>query len=158
MSSLVLFAFLFSCARPVTTSTINAPAETYTGPVAVLPDGYQVRIELAADDDTRARGLMYRDRVPAGTGMLFLFAQSGEYPFWMKNTLVPLDMIWLDEARRVVHVASSVPPCKADPCPSYPPNAQAKYVLELGAGEAAKHRVANGATLTFERLGNVVVR
>jgi len=158
MPSLVLLAFLFSCARPVTTSTINAPAETYTGPVAVLPDGYQVRIELVADDDTRAQGLMYRDRVPAGTGMLFLFAQSGEYPFWMKNTLVPLDMIWLDEARRVVHVASSVPPCKADPCPSYPPNAQAKYVLELGAGEAAKHRVANGATLTFERLGNVVVR
>ncbi len=157
-SAALLVALVLTCGRSVTQATPPPPAETYTGPIAVLPDGYQVRIELATDDDTRERGLMFRDRVPAGTGMLFMFTQAGEYPFWMKNTLVPLDMIWLDDQRKVVHVASNVPPCKADPCPSYPPNATAKYVLELGAGEAARHRVVNGATLAFERLGNVVVR
>lgn len=142
----------------MTTNSPPVPAEQYSGPIAVLPDGYQVKIELAADDDARAQGLMFRDRVPQGTGMLFLFPQPGDYPFWMKNTLVPLDMIWLDGQKRVVHVAANVPPCKADPCPSYPPNATAGYVLELGAGEAAKHRVVVGSTLAFERLGNVVVR
>lgn len=101
---------------------------------------------------------MFRDRVPEGTGMLFFFRDSGEYPFWMKNTLVPLDMIWLDDQRRVVHVEPNVPPCKADPCPSYPPHAAAKYVLELGAGQAAKHQVTNGTTLRFNHVENVVVR
>lgn len=132
--------------------------QPYNGPTVVLPDGSTVQIELATDDDTRAQGLMFRDRVPEGTGMLFLFPEAGDFPFWMKNTLVPLDMIWIDDQRRVVHVEHDVPPCKADPCPSYPPHAVAKYVLELGAGQAAKHRVANGSTLKFNRLDNVVVR
>lgn len=130
----------------------------YSGPAITLPDGFNVHIELAIDEDTRARGLMFRDRVPEGTGMLFVFPQVGDYAFWMKNTLVPLDMIWIDESRRVVHVEPNVPPCKADPCPSYPPNARAKYVLELGAGQAAKHHVTNGSTLTFDRIGNVTAQ
>lgn len=153
-SAALVVALLITCSKPVST-TLSQP---YTGSLITLPDGYAVRIEAAADDPTRAQGLMYRDRVPAGTGMLFLFPQSGDYPFWMKNTLVPLDMIWIDEQKRVVHVESNVPPCKADPCPNYPPHSQAKYVLELGAGEAGKHRVANGSTLKFERLDNIVVR
>ena len=140
------------------TAPPSATVHSYNGPIAVLPDGSVVRIEVANDDDTRAQGLMFRDRVPEGTGMLFMFAQSGDFPFWMKNTLVPLDMIWIDDQKRVVHVEHDVPPCKADPCPSYPPHAVAKYVLELGAGQAAKHRVVNGSTLTFQRIDDVVVR
>ena len=139
-------------------STSASAPEPYNGPRIILPDGFGIHAEVATDDDTRARGLMFRDRIPEGTGMLFVFPQSGDYPFWMKNTLVPLDMIWLDEQRRVVHVAHDVPPCKADPCPNYPPGANAKYVLELGGGQARKHRVDNGATLKFERLDNLVVR
>lgn len=132
-------------------------AEPYSGPIVVLPDGHQVRVEIAANDETRTQGLMFRDRVPPGTGMLFLFPQTGHYPFWMKNTFVPLDMIWIDEGRRVVHVHADVPPCKADPCPSYPPDAQARYVLELGAGEAGKHLLTTGTTLTFERIDHIAV-
>ncbi len=134
------------------------PQDTHSGPRIILPDDFAVRVEAVTDDSTRSQGLMFRDRVPEGTGMLFVFVESGEYPFWMKNTLVPLDMVWLDDQRRVVHVSANVPPCKADPCPSYAPNARAKYVLELGAGEAGKHRVVNGSTLKFERLENLVVR
>ena len=51
--------------------------------------------------------------------------RTGEYPFWMKNTLIPLDMIWIDASSRIAHIAHDVPPCKADPVPNYPPNAQA---------------------------------
>jgi uncharacterized protein len=156
-SATLVLALALMCSKPMPTTTA-VPEPPYTGPAVGLPDGYQVKVELAANDDTRAQGLMFRDRVNPGTGMLFLFAQTGEYPFWMKNTLVPLDMIWIDEGRRVVHVAANVPPCKADPCPSYPPNAQARYVLELGAGEAAKHRVVKGSTLKFERTDNVAIR
>ena len=155
-SALLAIALLFTCAKQMPPPpAADAP---YTGPRATLPDGFQVRIEIAADEDTRAQGLMFRDRVPEGTGMLFVFAQPGDFPFWMKNTLIPLDMIWIDGENRVVHVEANVPPCKADPCPNYPPHALAKYVLELAGGQAARHRVSNGSTLKFERLENVVVR
>jgi uncharacterized membrane protein (UPF0127 family) len=123
----------------------------------ILPDGFPVRVELAADNETRAQGLMFRDRVAEGTGMLFLFTETGDYPFWMKNTLVPLDMIWLDDQKRIAAIIPDVPPCKADPCSSYPPNAPARYVLELGAGEAKKHGLAVGQTLRYEGLDHVVV-
>ncbi len=151
---------LAACAKPMTTTPPPPPplSSPYNGPAVVLPDGSSVRIEIAADDETRAQGLMFRDHVPEGTGMLFLFPEAGDFPFWMKNTIVPLDMIWIDDSHGVVHVEHDVPPCKADPCPSYPPHAVAKYVLELGAGQAAKHRVVNGSTLEFERLDHVVVR
>jgi len=124
----------------------------------ILPDGAAIQVELAIDEPTRTQGLMYRDRLAEDRGMLFFFPQSGEYPFWMKNTLIPLDMIWIDDQRRIVHVASNVPPCTADPCPSYPPNAAAKYVLELAAGVAAKHHLGNGQVLRYEGMDNVVVR
>jgi uncharacterized membrane protein (UPF0127 family) len=101
---------------------------------------------------------MYRDQLREGTGMLFFFPATGDYPFWMKNTLIPLDLIWIDESHKVVHVAGNVPPCKADPCPSYPPNAPARYVLELAAGMAGRHRVVTGSTLRFEGTDQVIVR
>ncbi len=135
------------------------PRQTETeGPRVVFPDGYLVRVEVVADDATRQQGLMYRDRLPVDRGMIFLFPHSGNYPFWMKNTLIPLDMIWIDDQKRIVHVAHDAPPCKANPCPSIPPSAEARYVLEVAAGVAARHGLANGQTLRFEGLENIVIR
>jgi uncharacterized membrane protein (UPF0127 family) len=138
-----------------TTSTQPPPAN---GPRIVYPNGNVVQLELAVDDETRAQGLMYRDSLRPGTGMLFVFQQDGEYPFWMKNTIIPLDMVWIDQRRTIAHVKSDVPPCKADPCPSYPPNASARYVLELPAGEANKQGLKAGDALRFEGLENVAPR
>jgi uncharacterized membrane protein (UPF0127 family) len=138
-----------------------SPATTMAAASAqriVLPDHYVVSVEVASDEETRSQGLMYRDHLADDRGMIFLFTQPGEYPFWMKNTLIPLDMIWMDSQHRIVHIAHDVQPCKADPCPNYPPNAQASSVLELAAGVAAKHHLANGNVLRFEGLDNVVVR
>ena len=101
---------------------------------------------------------MFRDRLPENVGMIFLFPKADDYPFWMKNTLIPLDMIWIDEAHRIVHVAHDVPPCKADPCPDYPPNAKASSVLELAAGVAARHHLNTGDLLLFEGLDHAVVK
>ena len=124
----------------------------------ILPDGFSVNVELATDAETRAQGLMYRDRLAENAGMLFFFPQPDVNSFWMKNTLIPLDIIWIDEARKIVHVKQEVPPCRSDPCPSYDPGVAAKYVLELGGGVARKHRVVEGETLRFEGMDKVTLR
>lgn len=134
----------------------NRPA--VNEPRVILPDGAAIRVEVASDDPTRAQGLMFRDQLAADRGMIFLFPQTGNYPFWMKNTLIPLDMIWIDEQKRIVAVKQNVPPCKADPCPSYDPQAFARYVLELAAGVAGRHGLVNGQTVRFEAMDNVAIR
>lgn len=139
-------------AGPVTETASNA------GPTITLPDGYVVHVEIAADDPTREQGLMFRDRLAEDRGMIFIFPQVGMYPFWMKNTLIPLDMIWIDAEKKVVAVHHDVPPCKADPCPSYSPDAKGSYVLELAAGAGARHKVVVGSVLKFQGLDNVIIR
>jgi uncharacterized membrane protein (UPF0127 family) len=108
-----------------------------------FPDKTRVRVEIADTESTRQRGLMFRKSLGPDEGMLFVFDAPGFYPFWMKNTLIPLDMLWLDREGRVVSIASAVPPCRADPCPSYPPAAgtTALYVVEVNAGFAKQHGV-----------------
>ena len=162
MKSSALLLLAFACTQPAAPPTAEQPQQpvrsTIAAPSVVFPDGYAVTAEIAADEDTRQQGLMFRDRLADDRGMIFLFPQSGEYPFWMKNTLIPLDMIWIDDGHHIVHITHDVPPCKADPCPSYPPNARAKYVLETAAGVAAKHHLKDGDVLRFERMEHVVVR
>jgi len=159
-ASLVLM-FALACtqrsAAPAPATTVTTTADA-AAPRIIYPDHSAVIVEVASDDATREQGLMYRDHMADDRGMIFLFAQSGEYPFWMKNTLIPLDMIWMDADHRIVHIAHDVPPCKADPCPNYPPNAKASSVLELAAGVAAKHHLKDGDVLRFEGMDSIVVR
>lgn len=136
----------------------RAPAPATTGPTAVLPDGFEVAVEVASDPETRARGLMYRPQLAEGRGMLFLFPQTGHYAFWMKDTLIPLDIIWIDEEGRVSDVQENVPPCQSDPCPSYEPAGDALYVLELGAGQADQHGVRPGSTIRMRDVEQYIVR
>jgi len=114
-----------------------------------FPNGTSVTAELAVTDAERARGLMFRESVPAGQGMLFVFEEESQHSFWMKNTKVHLDMIWLDGGRRVIHIERMVPPCVADPCPSYGPQLPARFVLELRGGEANVRGLAVGDRLEF---------
>lgn len=118
-------------------------------PTCTLPEGSTIRIELAATDEERAIGLMFRDVVPADTGMLFLFPNDGIWPFWMKDTMVGLDFIWLDATGQVVEVRADVPPCRVDPCPSYAPSAFSRAMLEMAAGSAEKHGIKVGVRLRF---------
>lgn len=159
--SAVVAAFALACAQPAAPPPPPAspPAASQSAsPRVIFPDNFAVQVEIAADEATRQQGLMFRDHLADDRGMIFLFPAKDVYPFWMKNTIIPLDMIWIDDAKRVVTVASDVPPCKADPCPSYPlPNgpAAARYVLETAAGVAKKHRIEPGMTLRMEGLDNV---
>lgn len=140
--------------EPVTTTT-TAPVNTSR---VVFPNGFAVNVEIAANQELRAQGLMYRDHLEPASGMLFFFPQDGVYDFWMKNTMIPLDMIWIDANRKVVHIKSNVPPCKADPCPSYDPEVESRYVLEVAGGEAEKNGFKVGDVVRFEGMDNVVVR
>jgi uncharacterized protein len=103
-----------------------------------------VRLEVAADPVARARGLMGRREVPAGTGMVFLYPAEVTGPFWMKNTLVPLSIAFVAADGRVVSVAEMTP-CRADPCPTYPPAGPYRYAVELAAGAFAAAGVGPGA-------------
>ena len=113
----------------------------------VFPDETRVSAEIADTEATRQRGLMFRDALAPNEGMIFLFDAKGFYPFWMKNTLIPLDLLWLERNGEVVSIAHSIPPCKADPCPTYPPQAEARYVVEVVSGFAKAHGVRVGDTL-----------
>jgi uncharacterized membrane protein (UPF0127 family) len=84
--------------------------------------------------------------------MLFPFADRGVHHFWMKNTMIPLDMVWMDPEGKVIFVSANTPPCKADPCPSYGPDSPAASVLEIAGGNAAKEGVVVGAVLRFENV------
>lgn len=117
---------------------------------ALFPDGTGVSLEIADTEPVRQRGLMFRDRLAPNDGMIFVFPESGYYPFWMKNTLIPLDMLWLDVQARIVSIARSVPPCKAEPCPSYRPDGNASYVIEVVAGFAREHGLKVGDTVKLE--------
>lgn len=112
-------------------------------------NGKSVTAELAVTDEERARGLMFREKILPDQGMLFVFDQEDTHSFWMKNTLVYLDMLWLDSQRRVIHIEANVPPCKADPCPSYGPGVPARYVLELKGGGAAANGIKIQDQLQF---------
>jgi len=162
MKPLLVLLLIIGCTKTMppsqntTTSTATTPKPAASGPRVILPDGFVVNIEIADDDELRAQGLMYRDHLAPDAGMLFFFATADEYPFWMKNTRIPLDIIWIDANRRIAHVKHEVPPCLVPDCPSYPPNAIAQYVLELAGGEAVKHGLKEGDVLRFEGTENVV--
>jgi uncharacterized membrane protein (UPF0127 family) len=115
-----------------------------------LPSGRVIDVEVMVKDQDRALGLMFRPSLPADRGVLLVFRASGFHGIWMKNCRFPIDVIWLDEEGRVVHVVENVPPCKADPCPSYEPLRRASYVLEVNAGQADQDEATVGATLSFE--------
>jgi len=107
-----------------------------------LPDGTPITAELALTGSERQRGLMFRDRLDEDQGMLFIFESEEMNSFWMLNMKFPIDILWLDSNKRVVHIEAGVPPCPREPCPSYPTPSPALYVLELKSGIAMAHKVA----------------
>jgi len=113
-------------------------------------NGKRYNVEIADDDAERARGLMFRDSMEESHGMLFIHDVEAPQAYWMKNTHIPLDILYFDDERRLVSQQRDVPPCSlGDGCPPYPSTAPARYVLELNAGEAAKLELETGAELRF---------
>jgi uncharacterized protein len=103
----------------------------------------RVSLEVAADELARDRGLSKREHVPAGTGMVFLFPRDTLVPFWMKDTLVPLQIAFVGSDGRVVGMFE-MPPCRASPCPTFAPRLPYRYAVELASGAFTAAGVAEG--------------
>jgi uncharacterized protein len=109
--------------------------------------GQRFNVEIAADDASRTRGLMFRDAMPNDHGMLFIFDQEQPLAFWMRNTRIPLDILYFDSDLNLVSMAAGVPPCTTEQCPNYPSTGPASFTLELNAGVARKLGVRPGDPL-----------
>lgn len=116
------------------------------------PQGTTILAEVADTTEKRSRGLMFRESLPKDRGMLFTFAEPQPWTFWMKNTRIPLDIIWMDRNKKIVHIERNVPGCDRtdDGCPQYQPNDDALYVLEVAAGMADVLKLQRGIRLTFQ--------
>jgi uncharacterized membrane protein (UPF0127 family) len=107
-------------------------------------DGHLFRVEVADTPRLLHRGLQQRTQLAADAGMWFVMPPDHELVFWMKDTLIPLDMLFFDASRQLVSVAANAQPCAQMPCPYYRSGAPASFVLELPAGTAARLGVEVG--------------
>ncbi|MBM4125343.1 MAG: DUF192 domain-containing protein [Nitrospira sp.] len=116
------------------------------------PQGATILAEMADTTEKRARGLMFRETLAKDRGMLFTFPEPQPWTFWMKNTKIALDIIWLDRGKKIVHVERDVQGCSRtdDGCPQYQPNDDALYVLEVAAGVAEALHLQRGSKLHFQ--------
>lgn len=113
----------------------------------------QFNVEIADTPAERARGLMFRRKLPQNRGMLFIFEDDNVRNFWMKNTLIPLDMIFADSEGKVVSTRENVPPCvDGTSCPVYSSGTGARYVLEINAGLAQAYDIRPGAQMDIQHM------
>lgn len=150
--TLLAAIILLTCGCPA--DTTNQPASTAGRATTevTLPDGTIITAELSVTREEQKLGLMFRPELPKNGGMLFVFTDEYPQPFWMYQTLIPLDLIWLDANKRVVEVVVSAPPCKSlheSECPNYGGSVPSRYVLEIASGTAEKHGVKQGVQLSF---------
>ena len=114
-----------------------------------FPGGRVIAAEIANTSERVMYGYMYRPEVREDEGMVFVYPEAGFHSFWMKNTLVPLDIFWLDDDFGILHMQTPAPPCKADPCPSFGPMRASRFILEARAGTAARERLKVGDRLAI---------
>lgn len=98
--------------------------------------GERYKVTVADDHQSRARGLMFVDHLPEDEGMWFVFRQEAPRAFWMRNTRIPLDIIYLNGQLEVVDIIKNAKPCRSQRCPTYPSARPAQHVLELNAGHS----------------------
>lgn len=136
---LLVFLLLVSCQR---------------GPAAIIRSAQgpvTVHVEVVDTPDTRARGLMYRRDLAADAGMLFIFEAESDQHFWMKNTPLPLDMIFIGANRKIVGIVADARPFTTN---SRNVGAPSQYVVEVHAGFCAAHGIAAGDTVEFVGVVN----
>ena len=115
-------------------------------------NGYCFKVELAVTKSEREKGLMFRGYLAKDSGMLFIYKYKGIYPFWMKNTKIPLDMIWINRKKQIVFIKKNASPCSQDKCMLVYPDKPAKYVLEINSGSAGKIGLKLGEKLSFYNI------
>ncbi len=113
--------------------------------------GQELTLEVADNSFLQNIGLSGREYLPENQGMIFVYDEEIDgLSFWMKDTLIPLDMIFLNSEFEVVYIIESVPICDEEPCPTYTSQEKAKYVIELYAGWVEAHNLEEGEVLKFK--------
>ena len=149
---LLCMAAAFALATACSTGTRSSSHDgALTIPVR-LPGGAVIDAEPATTPQQQALGLMFRTELAPDRGMIFMFPEEGPHAFWMYDTLIPLDILWINADRRIVFISADTPPCPSPnqaQCPNYGEGFSAQYVLELAAGQAAAHGLKVGDRLAF---------
>ena len=109
----------------------------------------QISIEIAGNEDERTQGLMYRDKMKENEGMLFIFDYETEQSFWMKNTLISLDIIFINKENEIVKIHKSTETLSEN---SYPSGKPAIYVVEVVAGYTEKFGITEGDKIVWRRM------
>jgi uncharacterized protein len=141
-------AFLSLCACSPKISDVDGLNTTEI----TFPSGKTVVAETMLRDIDQMRGMMFRDSLAKDRGMLFVHPKEENVPYWMYQVRIPLDIIWMDQQRRIVEIAANTPACTSKSsrdCPSYGGHEKARYVLELAGGGAALYGLKVGDTLSF---------
>lgn len=118
--------------------------------IVTFPSGTEIDAEVADTPEKLLFGLAFREGLPPHSGMLYIFETSDRHRLRTKGFKIPVDMIWVDESRHVVHLVESADPCPQDPCPWYgPPSDNARYVIQTEAGFLKRERLVPGTELKF---------
>ncbi|HEV7351174.1 DUF192 domain-containing protein [Telluribacter sp.] len=132
-----------------TSTGSSAPVYTKEGEVTFLRGGTPIKridVEIAENEAARNQGLMYRPYMPDSVGMLFIFEQSEPQSFWMKNTAIPLDIIYVNENKTVVSIQKNTTPYSEQGLPSYE---SAQFVVEVNGGFTDRYGIRVGDTISF---------
>jgi uncharacterized protein len=136
--------------RPIIGKEATSSSNGYKQ-VNVTLNGLVLRADIPANNEQRTKGLSVKDRLPENEAMLFVFGNEGEHTFWMKNMKFPIDIIWINSNKSVVHIEHNLHPCDSELlCPTYNPHEDSLYVLETVGGFAEKHDVVEGTQVEFE--------
>jgi uncharacterized protein len=148
LNSLSLMTFLIYCTLfifrcdPFFAQTLDKMA-------VALPGGKTIETYVANNSKSRALGLMGYSHLKPDEGMVFIFENYESHMMWMKNMLISIDIIWLNEDKVIVDIIPSIPPCRKDPCPIYGPSAPSKYVLEISDRASSLYHLQKGLKLKF---------
>lgn len=109
------------------------------------------QVEVAKTKDEREKGLMFRESLGENEGMLFVLDETDQAGFWMKNTLIPLDIIWIDEEDNITHIHENAQPCE-ETCNPIVQNNKAKYALEVNGGTTSKFEIKEGDKISIKNI------
>ncbi|MBI5197477.1 MAG: DUF192 domain-containing protein [Nitrospirae bacterium] len=143
----LLMVFLWTAPNP------GVAGETDALISVQFPSGKRISAETADTLPERTRGLMFREALAENQGMLFIYDKDDFYGIWMKNCLIPLDILWMDGQGRVLYLEERVPPCRTEHCPIYTPPQMSRYILEIHEGLIQKERLRPGSRLLFFTSG-----
>jgi len=146
-------AFLLSCAATPPPVQAQTAGNEGLKSITFLQQQLEIEVEVAATQMEQERGLMFRTQMPENHGMLFVFTQPAVVNVWMKNTLLPLDVLFLSADGRIVSMLPNLPPCLKDPCRVYSSVKAGSYMLELNAGFIKNHQLAEGQQLRLPPPG-----